>query len=172
MMLTSRLQLYLGLILVGAFAAIQVVPVGRASNPPVRSERSIEAQLQPPKLVTRVLDAACRDCHSHRARFSWYSKVAPVSWVVADDVARARRAMNLSLWPAKPRLMTAKLIAACASLQAGSMPPPAYRWTHPEARLSKTDVEAFCQWTDAESVRMVEEIVRRASARAQVRLNH
>src|SRR6478672_7737844 len=74
-----------------AFLAAQIVPVTRV-NPPV------EGDLTAPADVKAVLRRACYDCHSNETVWPWYSHVAPVSWLVADDVNKGRRHWNFSTW--------------------------------------------------------------------------
>ena len=81
----------IGIILVG-FIAIQFIPVNR-TNPPVAQEPNWDSP------QTRALaERACFDCHSNETKWPWYSKVAPVSWIVADHVHEGRAALNLSEW--------------------------------------------------------------------------
>ena len=63
------------------FIVIQFVPVNR-TNPPV------EGDLRAPTEVLSVLRRACYDCHSNETVWPWYSRVAPLSWVIAHDVTR------------------------------------------------------------------------------------
>ncbi len=60
-------------------AGIQFIPVNR-SNPPVEEEI-----LASPEVKT-ILKRACYDCHSHETIWPSYSRVAPVSWLLAWDV--------------------------------------------------------------------------------------
>src|SRR5438874_1058331 len=71
--------------------AIQLVPVER-TNP--SATKPIEA----PAEVTAVLRRSCYDCHSNETRWPWYAYVAPVSWLVADDVKDGRAKLNFSSW--------------------------------------------------------------------------
>jgi hypothetical protein len=56
--------------------AAQLVPVKR-DNPPVTFEVDAPAE------VKTILERSCFDCHSNRTRWPGYSRVAPVSWLVA-----------------------------------------------------------------------------------------
>src|SRR5258708_22460236 len=70
---------------------IQFVPIPK-TNPPVTGE------IQAPEPVKAVLQRSCYDCHSNRTVWPWYSKVAPVSWLLYRDVTQGRKAMNLTEW--------------------------------------------------------------------------
>src|SRR5262245_36516954 len=84
------------------FAMIQMLPIQPKINPPIHPERIVEATLDVPAPVQSILTAACKDCHSHETRWPWYANIAPVSWWIARDVNRARRAMDLSEWSTRP----------------------------------------------------------------------
>ena len=79
------------------FVAIQFIRPAR-TNPPINPTRTIEARTQMPEEVGMLFDMSCSDCHSYETRWPWYSKVAPVSWLVWSDVQEGRSAMNLSDW--------------------------------------------------------------------------
>jgi hypothetical protein len=76
--------------LIGAvilLVGIQVIPYGRShTNPPVTGEPAWDS----PK--TRELAVrACYDCHSNQTVWPWYSHIAPISWLVQQDVDEGRR---------------------------------------------------------------------------------
>jgi hypothetical protein len=72
---------------------------------------------------------ACMDCHSNETEWPWYSNVAPVSWLVQNDVDEGRGRLNLSTGDADRDEMI-------ETINEGSMPPWQYKPTHPDARLS------------------------------------
>jgi hypothetical protein len=70
--------------------------------------------------------------------------------MVADDVRRARQRLNFSEWPSEPnKAATAGvlLLAGCASLQEGIMPPQRYTRLHPGSRPTKQQADEFCAWS-------------------------
>jgi hypothetical protein len=151
MKLLRHMILFAGL----GLAVIQFLPVKRLRNPAVIPSHTIEASLSVPAPVETILRSACKDCHSHETRWPWYAKVAPFSWMVAGDVERARRAMDLSEWSekagARPGIAVGTLMAACAGVEAQRMPPAGYRQMHPEARLTAAQVDTLCGWVTAEA---------------------
>ena len=80
-----------GLVILGALAIIQLIPVNR-TNPPVESNIPTVPE------VKVVLRRACYDCHSHETVWPWYSRIAPISWVLAHDVHEGRAELNFSTW--------------------------------------------------------------------------
>jgi len=126
--------------LVVLLLGIQLVPISR-TNPPVASE--VEA----PAEVKAILRRACYDCHSHETRWPAYSRVAPISWLIASDVSEGRAEMNLSRWRALDAKGLAKLAKKIPEeLDEGEMPPFTYRLAHAEARLSDTEKAALVGW--------------------------
>lgn len=134
----------LGRILIGLvvlLAAIQLFPVDR-TNPPVESE------IVTPPNVQAVLRRSCYDCHSNETAWPWYSRVAPVSWLLARDVHEGRRELNFSTWNRFPTQRRArKLKETWKEVSEGEMPPWYYLPLHREARLSEADREILRAWT-------------------------
>ena len=122
------------------FLAIQLMPVER-SNPPV------EADLVAPKEVEAVLRTACYDCHSSETRWPWYSYVAPVSWIIADDVKKARREMTFSEWGVLgPREQLELRQEVWEEIEKGKMPLKKYVILHPSARLDEEQKRLLRDW--------------------------
>ena len=120
--------------------AIQFVPVDR-SGPPAR--REVDA---PPE-VTRVLRAACFDCHSAATRWPWYARIAPVSWLIADHVREGRRELDFSDWPVIDFTAQDELLREVArEVERDRMPPSSYRLGHPEARLDAAERDLLLEW--------------------------
>ena len=36
--------------------------------------------------LVRILEKSCQNCHSLRTEWPWYSYVAPMSWLIENDV--------------------------------------------------------------------------------------
>jgi hypothetical protein len=116
-----------------AFAAIQLVTCGR-SNPPVT------ADIRAAPDVKAVLQRACYDCHSNETTWPWYSRVAPVSWLVHRDVSEGRAALSFSDWESLPVEKRSKLQRESGEeVGDGEMPPWLYTPLHPHAVLSNSD---------------------------------
>jgi hypothetical protein len=121
-------------------AVIQIVPSHR-DNPPV------ETEVAAPAPVRAVLRRACYDCHSNETAWPWYSRVAPVSWLLGRDVREGRREVNFSTWnrnDAKRQARKWKEIQE--QIEKGEMPPWIYTAVHGEARLSDADRQALLDW--------------------------
>jgi hypothetical protein len=118
-------------------------------NPPVVASRSLEAHVAVPEQVQSVLKRACYDCHSSVTVWPWYSHVAPVSWLVIDDVNTGRRHVNFQDWEAQVSPTEGKehLGLICKEIREGTMPLFSYRLLHKESHLSPEDVSTVCAWS-------------------------
>ncbi len=124
--------------------AAQIFQPERA-NPPADPAASFEAVAKPAPQTAAVLARACRDCHSHETEWPWYSRVSPVSWLIANDVRNGRAHLNLSQWNLySPEMSGIRMREICGEVRAGKMPPRYYTPLHPAARLSAKDVAAVC----------------------------
>jgi Haem-binding domain len=123
-------------ILVGSglviFLLIQVIPYGKDhTNPAVVSEPNWDSQ------QTRELaQKACFDCHSNQTIWPWYSNIAPISWLVLNDVESGRRRMNFSDWQYSRSREQGEVGSV---IREGEMPPLQYLVIHNNARLSSTE---------------------------------
>jgi hypothetical protein len=130
----------LALLLMFAFVLIQFIPVDR-TNP------SVETEVPATPEVREVLRRACYDCHSNETVWPWYSRIAPVSWLIARDVHEGRDDLNFSTWN---RLSSKKQLKALREsweeVQEGEMPPWFYLPPHPEAYLSDSDRTLLRTW--------------------------
>ena len=118
--------------------AIQFIPYGKDhTNPPVMSE----VQWDSPR-TQELFNRACADCHSNETKYPWYSKIAPVSWLIAHDIEEGREKMNVSMIGVQPKN---KLKDAADEVKEGEMPIPPYLIAHPEARLSDTEKKELAE---------------------------
>ncbi|MEZ6015474.1 MAG: heme-binding domain-containing protein [Planctomycetota bacterium] len=128
-------------VLVGVAVVIQFVPAAR-TNPPVT------APLYAPAAVVEVLRRSCYDCHSNEVRWPWYSKVAPVSWLIVNDVREARAELNFSTWGDLSAAKQADLREECyEEVSEGKMPLWFYTPLHPEAKLTEADLALLRGWS-------------------------
>lgn len=123
---------------------IQFVPVPRG-NPPETAPITV------PGPVRAVLENSCYDCHSNRTEWPWYSRVAPVSWLVYKDVKKGREELNFSEWGEySDRRRNRKLEEIEEKVADKEMPLKVYLPLHPEARLSAADAERLIEWSRSE----------------------
>lgn len=126
-------------VLIGAvlLVVIQLLPSGRDhTNPPARTDPPWNAP-ETRELAVR----ACFDCHSNQTVWPWYSKVAPISWLVQSDVVRGRKELNFSEWDRPQR----EARESASTVRKGSMPP----WYYPWAKLNAAEREALIRGLDA-----------------------
>jgi hypothetical protein len=134
-------------------ASVFVHPFGavkaHASNTPLLAGAPVDPS------VVRIIERSCQNCHSERTEWPWYSYVAPMSWLVENDVWQGRSHMNLSHWDEynleKQQEILTKLSAMVRSRQ---MPLPRYLQLHPSAKLSDAEIDQIYQWARGERRRL------------------
>jgi mono/diheme cytochrome c family protein len=129
------------------FLAAQVYRPAR-TNPPSDRKQEVRAILDVHPQVASAMDRSCGDCHSNRTVWPWYSRVAPVSWLVVSDVNRGRAAVNFSEWSKYNAQEQQKhLEEICSEVSQGEMPALQHTLMHPDAKLIAAEKAAICQWT-------------------------
>jgi hypothetical protein len=136
---------------VAGFALLQLTNPPR-TNPPVVSD--FIATNAPPPQIAAMLRAACYDCHSSETRWPWYSRVAPMSWLIANDVKEGRKHLNLSDWPHDPTRAAKRLENMSDEIGSGEMPLAKYTKIHADARLTESQRKELTDWLDAEATRL------------------
>ena len=124
-------KILIGLVI---FGIIQLIPYGHDyTNPKVMSKVNWDST------KTEILfNKACADCHSNNTNWPWYSKIAPISWIVAHDVKEGREHFNISMIGYQNKNETNE---AYKELEDGEMPMAIYILNHPEAKLSKQETK-------------------------------
>ena len=118
------------------FGLLQLVPYGWwHENPPVVADAP-----WPDEATAELARDACYACHSNETDWPLYSYVAPMSWLVRQDVERGREELNFSVWDPEDN----EADHAADAVEDGEMPPSRYTRLHPDADLS-----------DAEAARLV-----------------
>ena len=124
-------------------ALIQLVPSDR-QNPPVTADIRVSQD------VKVILQRACYDCHSNETTWPWYSRVAPVSWLVHRDVVEGRAELNFSSWESMaPDKRAKKQLKIGKEVTAGEMPLWFYTPLHPHAALTEADKQLIQSWSQS-----------------------
>ena len=126
---------YIPLVIVGLLAlfciGLQVLTLTRSyTNPPVVAEPNWDSQR-----TRQLFMRTCGDCHSNETIWPWYSRLFPVSLLIANDVTEGRQYFNVSEWGKREY----DAGEATEIYQEGEMPPAQYLLLHPEARLSTSE---------------------------------
>jgi hypothetical protein len=105
--------------------------------------------------VVRILERSCQNCHSEKTEWPLYSYVAPMSWMIENDVERGRSHMNLSRWNGYSPEKQQEILSEMSSLVRNrAMPLPRYLLLHPDAKLSDAEVAYLYQWARSERRRL------------------
>ncbi|BAV07289.1 hypothetical protein FLA_3312 [Filimonas lacunae] len=100
--------------------------------------------LQAPPAVAGILQRSCFNCHSNETHLNWYDKIAPASWLIAADVKEARSRFNFSTWDTLSAADKQGRFWEIVNMAiTRKMPLPTYAALHPEAHLSKQDIDTL-----------------------------
>jgi hypothetical protein len=148
----KRILKWLGLPLAVIFLSLQLFNPPR-TNPPVKTD--FLASMNPPKTITDNFVAACYDCHSYQTKWPWYAHVAPMSWLIVNDVNEGRANLNLSEWPAGDAKRAARRLENMSEkIDNNEMPPKKYTAIHVNARLTDEQKKAMTDWLDGEAEKL------------------
>jgi heme-binding protein len=118
----------------------------RRTNAPEVPSRSLTAHVGRLEGVQTPSVRACGDCHSYQTHRPWYSHVAPLTWVITDDLNEGRRHMNFEDWEAQesPKQANDRLIDVCGEVRLRGMPPFSYRLVHLNLKLKPQEMSSIC----------------------------
>lgn len=113
---------------------------------------SVTAEIQASSAVRDILKHSCYDCHSNETDLEWFDKIPPMSWLVANDVKRARKHLNFSEIGKLPlsdqRLL---LFDAVNQIQLGAMPLESYRRVHPGSSVTPENLETLRRYVASQA---------------------
>ena len=128
-----------------AFLGIQFLEVDQ-TNPPV------EADIEAPSNIKAIFKKSCYDCHSNETKWPWYSKVAPVSWMISDHVNKGRKQLNFSMWEkyytADQRRLKEEILEEILN---ENMPLKNYTFLHPNSILTIDKKNLIKDWAGTRS---------------------
>ena len=121
-------------------------------NPISDKSRDVSYYMNIPGNVKQILERSCYDCHSNLTRWPWYSNIAPVSWLVANDVDEGRSHMNFSEWGTYNITdQISNLDDIAKQVKKGEMPLGKYLILHSDAKLSDADKDLIIKWAGSAS---------------------
>jgi hypothetical protein len=104
---------------------------------PELTDPPVQAEIQAPEEVKAILRHSCYNCHSNETKLAWFDRIAPVYWLVTQDVRRARQHVNFSeIGALSPQEQKLVLFDAVNQIQLGAMPLPSYRAVHPDSTIT------------------------------------
>lgn len=140
-------SIWIFLAFIAVFFAAQLLNPPR-TNPPVIND--FITATQPPADLQNLFRAACYDCHSHETKWPWYSRIAPISWTVANDVEYGRDNLDLSDWPTNTVKIAKKMDIMSEDISEKDMPLSKYTLIHRGARLTDAQRKEMADWLDGQ----------------------
>lgn len=136
-------------VLLVAFLIMQVFQPEKNTSKSA-SQDEIMFQVTIPASVKKKLVNACYDCHSDNTRYPFYSRVAPVSWMIGNHIREGKEKLNFSAWASYDKRRQLKLLTEiCDVVTLGEMPLKGYVFMHSLALFNEKETEDLCSWTEA-----------------------
>ena len=136
--------------LIAIVAGMQLFRPAR-TNPPEDQTHTIYAREAMTESVSVILKKSCNDCHSSQTIWPWYTNIAPVSWIIASHVNEGRAELNFSDWGSYSAQDRRKLLGEiCEQSTSRDMPGIFYTSVHANTRLSDSDIQSVCAWTNTQ----------------------
>ena len=133
-------------LLIIVFIGIQFVETER-TNP------AVTAEIQAPNEITSILRNSCYDCHSNQTEWPLYSRIAPVSWFIINDVDSGREHLNFSDWGKyADALKEKKLKEIWEQINEDRMPPKAYTFLHPGSEIELNEKNTVKKWITGKGI--------------------
>lgn len=143
------------LILLVAIASLFIHPFGNVKTVSRSSNRQLLSGAQIDPAVFNIMQRSCQNCHSEETAWPWYSYIAPVSWLVEQDVRDGRSHFNMSRWSEYNRDDRIQILSGIGTrVRNKSMPLPKYLLLHRDAKLNDAEIDLVYQWTRAERKRL------------------
>ena len=151
-----RAKLKWSAMIFGVFVSGLQLTTPRHTNPAFNEAETLQAMTAVPPEVSALFARSCNDCHSNQTNWRWYTYVAPVSWFTVGHVSDGRAELNFSDWGRYgSRMKETRLKAICEQSEKGAMPIASYAFVHRDAKLSRDEVRALCDWTKQEGQRLI-----------------
>ncbi|MEA3353826.1 MAG: heme-binding domain-containing protein [Campylobacterota bacterium] len=133
-------NVFLGMLAV--LVILQFIPA-KIENYPV--DRNLEIKL--PDDIMKIFKKACYDCHSNEVVIPWYQSIAPMSFKIKHHVDLGRKWLNFSEWENYTSEEKDKKLEGIFRTVYAAMPLESYIWLHPEAELTKEEINRVRDWT-------------------------
>ncbi len=148
-MMKKKLGKKIILFIVIALVVMQFIPV---TKPETKKDNpnDITKDFHVPQEIATTLKTSCYDCHSMETHYPWYSKVAPVKWMLFNHIEEGREHLNFSEWALLPKEDKLDALDEVTEvLEEGEMPLETYLIMHREAKLSEKQKEDIIIWAES-----------------------
>ena len=116
-------------------------------NPPIDESVALHADSK----VAGILKTSCYDCHSSETNYPWYHNVAPVSWVMSNNITEGRKALDFSNWTKIDSSVKLERLKRAKQLVDNElMPKSEYLLMHKNALLNTEDKKILHDFFDSE----------------------
>jgi cytochrome c551/c552 len=136
----------IALVSIIVFAAIQLIQPARNKSGQILPSDFTKIYTVPDN-VQAVLQNACYDCHANNTKYSWYSNIQPLAWMMARHITYGKEKLNFSNFGSHTtRKRISKLKEIANQVKDDEMPLWSYKMMHKKARLSQGEKTLVIDW--------------------------
>ncbi|MBN2350011.1 MAG: heme-binding domain-containing protein [Bacteroidales bacterium] len=134
------------ILVIGILLIIQLFRIN-TTNPEIIQNKDYLTVSGAPQEIRTNLKNSCYDCHSYETNYPWYSKVAPVSWLLKNHIQEGREHINFSAWGDYTPEKQVALQEECAGeIEKNNMPLKSYTIIHTKAKLTPGSKKSLVVW--------------------------
>ncbi len=117
------------------------------------NSKDISNKYPVPEEVSSILAVACKDCHSNKTNYPWYSNVQPVGWWLNGHIQEGKRHLNFSAFLARSvAIENHRFEEIIEMVKEKEMPLPSYTnfGLHAEANLNDDQRQTIINWAQTQ----------------------
>lgn len=119
----------------------------KKNNGSLESINAFLKDTNPPEHVKAILKETCYDCHSAFTNYPWYNSITPVNYWLTSHIKEGKKHFNMSHWEGNSiKRRDHKFEELIEMVENKDMPLKSYTWTHAEAKLTESQIEAVLDW--------------------------
>jgi hypothetical protein len=135
-----------GLGLLAVLVIMQFFQISK-TNPAVVAEQDFINIHKPSAEVTKILKAACYDCHSHETAYPLYTYFVPLSYWIKNHIVEGREELNFSTWSTYAAEKADHKLEECVEkVSEKKMPLRSYTITHSDAKLNAEQIKLLSDY--------------------------
>jgi cytochrome c553 len=137
---------WIGLGLLAVLLIMQFFQISK-TNPAIVAEQDFINIHKPSAEVTKMLKAACYDCHSHETKYPWYTYTNPLAYWIKNHIVEGREELNFSTWATySAKKADHKLEECVEKVIEKKMPLSSYTITHGDAKLTEPQIKQLAEF--------------------------
>ena len=137
------------IVIIIVLAILLIIQLFKIDTTPTETDINMDYLIttQAPEEIKNIMEKSCYDCHSNKTSYPWYSKTAPISWMINNHIKEGRQHINFSEWGNYAQERQKHTQKECIEeIVKNKMPLKSYTMIHTDSKLSDESKETIIQW--------------------------